>query len=219
MKILLEIDLSDSWGPPHDQGARPTCLAFALSDVNRHLNGVPQTLSAEYLYRSVARQTSGWTVGDGLQLSAALTAVGHPGQPSAIACPYASIEPVEIPPDLPLLPASPPEAARLYGSALAAESLDAQAVMAQLLEGKPVGLVLKLTESFFAPVMGVVDFSHKVLDGLRHAVVAIGVGRHGTTNQPLIRIRNSWGTSWGDGGNAWLPLNYLDVHAVMAFKV
>lgn len=219
MTIVVDTDVSSAWGVPHDQGSRPTCLAFALSDVNQHLNGTAKVLSAEYLYRSVARQTPGWKAGDGLQLAAALTTVGRTGQPSAAACPYAPFEPVEVPPGLPLLPASPPDAARLYGSTLTAADLDAHAVVAHLLEGKPVGLILKLTESFYRPVKGTIDFSHEVLNGLRHAVVAIGVGQHGTTSQPFIRIRNSWGTSWGDGGNAWLPFNYVDVHAVMAFKV
>lgn len=219
MTIVVGTDVSSTWGVPHDQGSRPTCLAFALSDVNQHVNRTDKVLSSEYLYRSVARQTSGWKAGDGLQLAAALTAIGKPGQPSAVACVYAPFEPVETPPSLPLLPSNPPDAARLYTSTLAAENLEAHAVVAHLLEGKPVGLILKLTESFYRPVMGIIDFSHEVLDGLRHAVVAIGVGHHGTTNQPFIRIRNSWGTDWGDGGNAWLPFNYVDVHAVTAFKV
>jgi hypothetical protein len=219
MTVIGSIDLSVGWGPSHFQGKRPTCLAFVLSDLNRHANNVVLALSAEYLYRSAAKRMPNWQAGHGLYLAPALEAVAQPGQPTALACPYAADEPAERPPNLPALPIVAASASRLYASPVQAADVDSAKVAAELLSGNPVGLVLKLTESFFKPVMGTIDFSNNVLDGLHHAVVAIGMGLHGTTQEPYIRIRNSWGTGWGDGGNAWLPFNYVDIHAVMAFKV
>ena len=219
MTIIASVDLSVDWGPSHFQGKRATCLAFALSDLNRHANNVTPALSAEYLYRSAAKRMPSWQAGHGLHLMPALEAVAQPGQPTALACPYATDEPAEQPPNLPTLPTIATSVSRLYASPVQVTDVDTSKIAAELLSGNPVGLVIKLTESFYTPVVGAVDFSHKVLDGLHHAVVAIGLGIHGTTQEPHIRIRNSWGTGWGDGGKAWLPFKYVDIHAVMAFKV
>lgn len=219
MTVIASVDLSIGWGPSHFQGMRPTCLAFALSDLNRHANNATSTLSAEYLYRSAARRMPSWQAGHGLYLASALEAVAQPGQPTALSCPYSTDEPAERPPSIPLLPTVPVDASKLYASPVHALDVDSTKVEAELLIGNPVGLVLRLTESFYKPVMGVIDFSHKVLDGLHHAVVAIGLGTHGMTHEPHILIRNTWGADWGDAGNAWLPFNYVDFHAVKAFKV
>lgn len=51
-----------------------------------------------------------------------------------------------------------------------------------------------------------------------HAVVAIGYDdemkiKHSNATAPTLKgallIRNSWGTSWGDGGYGWLPYEYV----------
>lgn len=49
-----------------------------------------------------------------------------------------------------------------------------------------------------------------------HAVVAVGyddsieiTGEDGKKTKGAIRIRNSWGTKWGENGYGWLPYEYL----------
>ena len=49
-----------------------------------------------------------------------------------------------------------------------------------------------------------------------HTVVAVGYDDHkvienayGETTEGALLIRNSWGTSWGQGGYGWLPYDYI----------
>lgn len=216
MTVVASIDLSTRCGPVQLQGARPTCLAFALSELNQYANDTSSALSVEYLYRSAASRIAGWKVGAGLYLDPAFAAVSRPGQPAVFAYPYLSHEPAEIPPALPVLSSDE----RLYVGAVHKLPGSASAVEAELLGGTPVGLILRLTDTFLAPVQGTVHFSHMLLNNdMHHAVVATGLGKHVATNDPYIRIRNTWGEEWGDGGNAWLPFSYVNFHAITAFKV
>jgi C1A family cysteine protease len=49
------------------------------------------------------------------------------------------------------------------------------------------------------------------LDG-GHAVLAVGYDDHHrcpNAGEGALRIRNSWGTDWGDDGYGWLPYQYV----------
>lgn len=216
MTVIASVDLAAGWGPVPTQGLRPTCLAFALSELNRYANSASSVLSAEYLYRSAARKIIGWKTGGGLFLRPAAQALAQPGQPTAKACPYLADEPTETPPAIPHLPAEE----ELYAGTVREVVTNSSKVEAELVDGNPVGLIVRMTDTFYAPVQGTVSFSHMVLDtDMHHAVIATGLGKHSMTSESYIRIRNPWGAGWGDAGNAWLPFEYVNFHAVSAFKV
>lgn len=71
----------------------------------------------------------------------------------------------------------------------------------QLLELYPVSIGIPWYQSMFEP-----DLQHMInvvpQSGIAggHQVVLVGQD----AEQQLVRVRNSWGTSWGDGGYAWL---------------
>jgi len=216
MSVTANIDLSASWGPTLVQGARSTCLAFAASELNRDLNRTGFLLSAEYIYRAAARMSALWHPGAGLHLSDVSAALSHNGQPADEHCFYLADEPTENPPDLPALPAL----ANLYKGRVQIISPTPQNVEAELLQRTPVGLILKLTQTFLKPDLGIIDFSHMLLTvGMHHAVVATGCGTCNDTGELHFRIRNTWGQTWGDQGCAWIPRSYVQSHAVTAFKV
>lgn len=220
MSVVQTLDLSQSLGAVHHQGFRNTCLAFALSDMNRHLNSARTPLSAEYLYRSAAQRMSNWKPDYGLYLAETLSAVKQPGQPTALAYPYAGVDPSEVPPNLEPLPTSPPGSDKLYSSSIRYEQVNAASVELALAQGYLVGLTLQLTQSFISVEDGVIEFSDQVInDKMCHSVIATGMGKHQATGESFIRIRNSWGDGWGDAGYAWLPFSYVDFHVVQAFKV
>lgn len=216
MTVVSSIDLSVNWEPPRSQGNRPTCLAFTASELNRNLSGTDLALSAEYIYRAAARRSATWKAGDGLLMTHLSEVLAQHGQPTDPVCPYLAHEPLEAPPDLPQLAASE----KLYTAAVQLISTAPQQIEDELRQGTPVGLILKLTDTFLKPTQGTIEFSHMLLSiNMHHAVVATGLGKHSGTGEPYFRIRNTWGETWGEQGHAWLPHSYVQSHAVTAFKV
>ena len=59
--------------------------------------------------------------------------------------------------------------------------------------------------------------AHVRADGALHAVALSGYRTRGLSREFLVK--NSWGTSWGKAGYAWIPESALRRHAVTAFRV
>lgn len=205
--IKEEIILGQASQPTRDQGIRPTCIAFALTEVELMAAPGMQALSPEYLYQSAARQTPGWMPHAGVPLGAALAAATA-GQPIEADYPYQAIEPTA---PIPPLPNSFP----LYGLPVQYYPTDIAQVIQTLRSGAPIGLGLQLTESFCRPVNGIVAFEANVRPDELHAVTAVGLGWDHT--EPHFLVRNSWGAGWGIQGNAWLPATYVQSHALCIF--
>jgi len=212
MTITTIVNLAEHWDDAHDQGTRPTCLAFTLSELNRRAYGTQQ-LSAEYLYRAAAQLSADWTPGGGLMLSHAGQALGASGQPSSASCPYCEDEPAESPPTLPDFDADE----SFYRNAISRLPIELTAISKIFALG-PVGLIVRITESFFDPVDGVIAYADQTVKGMSHAVVATGYGSD-ENGLEYLRIRNSWGVEWGDAGYAWLPMDYVLAHAAAAFHI
>lgn len=215
MSITIQHDLSAAFGPARNQGQRPTCVAFAMSDLSRYYAKCP-VLSAEYLYRSVAQNTPGWTPASGTNIARAVAATSAPGLPDEAFFPYQATQPTSPIPALPI--PTPPDV--FYSTTLTNGAISGSAyVKTKLAAGHPVGLVIKLTMDFGNPTNGLIPYGTKVLPNQRHAIVATGYGTHDETSEDYIYIRNSWGTAWGNQGHAWVHVNYIDNHTVSAFGV
>lgn len=52
-----------------------------------------------------------------------------------------------------------------------------------------------------------------------HAVVAIGYddGRKIGKEKGALKIRNSWGPGWGEGGYGWLPYRFIEAGLAVDF--
>mmetsp|Transcript_45921 Transcript_45921/g.71944 ORF Transcript_45921/g.71944 Transcript_45921/m.71944 type:complete len:350 (-) Transcript_45921:197-1246(-) len=87
---------------------------------------------------------------------------------------------------------------------------DLDAMRGCLAEGFPIVFGLKLTQRFFRPYPGGVVTTPDPNDpksaehGL-HAMLLVG---YSNRSQVFI-VRNSWGTSWGDNGYAYVPFDYI----------
>ena len=76
------------------------------------------------------------------------------------------------------------------------------AICQAILAFGPVLVSTRWPASWFRPdTNGVLPVPDSTVGG--HALVAIGWGARG------LHLRNSWGTSWGAAGDAWMPWDYL----------
>ena len=211
MTVAASVDLRSKLCPVRNQGVRPTCLAFALSELNRFFGHGTDPLSPDYLYLAAASRISGWRPHMGLRVDAALAAILRPGQPLESDHPYTNVEP-----SVPLSPL--PTFAKMHANSFVARSFVLKRLEAELRSGSPVGMGILLTHSFYRPSSdGIVRFDAAAIPDSGHAVVAVGLGNDTVSGHQHTLIRNSWGDAWGIGGYAWVPNTYLNQHALCIF--
>jgi hypothetical protein len=211
MTIQYKVNLSAHFGQARNQGRRGTCTVFAASDVNRVVCGATADLSPEFLYMSAGMLMPNWQVGEGIFPWAAMDAIRTLGQPLETDYPYQATHPAAA-----VRPVTAAGVA-MYCSDLGSHSEVMQEVLDRLNEGHPVGLVVRVTSGFYTPMAdGVIDAKAGIVPNTTHVVVATGWGNSAITGRH-VRIRNSWGTEWGQQGCAWLPEKFVDLHVIEAF--
>jgi hypothetical protein len=207
--VFIEHDLRQRFGEARDQGARPTCLAFAVSDTHAAVRGGAwKPLSAEYLYYHAVRRV-GAGPGGGTAPSGILETIEKDGQPTETGWPYLP----SLPSDLTLWvpPLDIGEVFCCEGEVIG-DSFDA--VWNLIVTGRPAVIGMSLSDAFYLPRHGIVDADEPVDTSRLHAVVAVAAGRRGSSR--LVLVRNSWGVHWGTDGYAWLAHDYLSPRVICA---
>ncbi len=200
----ISTDLRHRLGPARDQGPRPTCLAFAASDLHAAVRPGWTPLSCEAAFHH-AQNRAGRPPSSGAGLGFMLDALREDGQPAEEHWPY-----VPTPPANDAWSTPPADGVRFTrkGQPLPfgwVEIIDA------LQAGRPVLILLRLSASFYRPdAAGVVrPVPGEVGDpALGHAVLAVGHGE--IADAPVLLVRNSWGAGWGVAGHAWLTRTYVE---------
>ncbi|MFC3714333.1 C1 family peptidase [Sphingoaurantiacus capsulatus] len=203
--IEIDTDLRPMLGPVRDQGARPTCLAFAASDAHAALRDGWSPLSCEYAYFHAQRRCRR-THDQGATLSGMLETLKLDGQPEEAGWPYLNAVPSDLALWVPPLSIGP-----CFGRVGGMGAVDLAPIITSIAARNPVILLAYLSQAFFRPAAdGIVEPGvGEIPDlSLRHAVVAVGHGR--VDGQQAILVRNSWGAGWGLEGHAWLTKGFLE---------
>ncbi len=214
MKIKSVRDISPRLGPVRDQGKRPTCVAFALSDLhacNRSATFAP--LSVEYLYYHACLRAPAFNPSGGVTLPQILGAVEHDGQPDEVHWPYLVNLPADFKDYKP-----PPITAPIYRRPGRRFTGSIDEIEKELESDRATMVVFSSTLQFImAQPTTPVESSTTDQVLMPHAVVAVGVGEHPAGR--CVRIRNSWGAKWADGGHAWLSESYLNARLISLVRM
>lgn len=202
MAVKVRRDLRRMFGPARDQGNRPTCLAFAVTDTHSALRNPWEFLSCEHLYY-LAIQRMGIDPQFGASLSETLDALREDGQTTEAEWPY-----------MPTLPSKlhlwkpPTSLTNIYRRDARQLGATFAGVVAAIDKGTPIILNITISDAFYMPDFdGVISSAEEIDATRRHAVIAVGRGEN--DGEVVILFRNSWGHQWGLGGCAWVTQSYI----------
>lgn len=159
----------------------------------------------EYLFfHAMQRMPSGANPDAGTTMAAMCGALANEGQPLELDWPYLPAQPA------PSAWAVPAISSPCWKVVADATSKTFDEVVSELDANRPVVLGLIITSSFFhCDGTGCLPALKSDPERTGHAVLAVGHGTD-TTGEAHVLVRNTWGSSWGAAGHAWLSRTYIE---------
>ena len=143
LNITIEKDLRGLFGSARDQDPRPTCMAFAASDVHAGVRRGWEPLSVEWAYYHALKR-EGVEPHEGVSLAAMLTTLREDGQPKEAIWPYMAYMFTDV---ASYVPPSTTEPIYRRGSRRVAPDIDI--IVRKLNEGHPMLVTMSISSSFF----------------------------------------------------------------------
>jgi C1A family cysteine protease len=219
------VDLSEWFPPVEDQGSLGSCTANAgvgmVEYFQRRAFGKHLDASRLFLYK-VTRSLLHWTGDTGAYLRSTIGAMALFGVPPEEYWPYDIASFDQEPPNFCYAFAQNYQAIKYYR--LDPINVPKDEVLKRIKTNLAAGLPSMFGFTVYGSIAqagdtGEIPFPtpHEGVEG-GHAVVAMGYddakkiknnGPNGPQTTGALRIRNSWGTGWGDGGYGWLPYEYV----------
>lgn len=182
-------------------------MAFAASDAHARQHGPNAVFSAEYAFYYAAQGQLPMPHHDGVLPSAMYEAIAQQGQPDEPSWPYLRAADPLSPLVYPQSPANSPIFRRTPLKLITNSLAD------EIAKGLTPILVMRITQGFVMSNATGNLVKPSTTDSVvgNHAVIAVGTGVCSVSG-PCIRIRNSWGPAWGDGGHCWLTDAYVQAN-------
>jgi hypothetical protein len=202
--MTVATDLRPKFGAARDQGTRPTCLAFAMSDAHRAARSQGELFAADYAHYHAARRMNA-TMNAAVSTEAMREALEQDGQPLEAQCAYTDPRADDWKP--------PADVGALWKrpSALAKAAPPSEVLRVALGASRAHVLTLLISEAFYAPDPVTFEIADDASPDVgEHAVVVVGSRAAGD----FYLVRNSWGVDWGVEGYAWLAKRYVDARAI-----
>jgi hypothetical protein len=197
------VDLRPHFVPARDQGERPLCLVFAMSDLNSFTNQLLDALSAEYLAYRAYELCGQKDYTQGLTCDSVIQSLNIYGQP------YEHIHPYSMLFRAPLKFVVQNE--KIF-TAKGFQQLVNVADIKNYLNNKiAITLIVNLTSEFYSPIAPYILDAQNDFVGM-HAVVVVGYGEL-DDGQTAFLVRNSWGDSWANQGHAWITSSFCESRA------
>ena len=201
--VSITKDLRSHFDTVRDQGSRPTCIAFALSDTHGAVRPPHNLMSVEHLYFHAVKKSAKQDPHHGVSYKDAIDALNQNGQGHESEWPYMS----SLPSDLSTW--NPNKIIQSFKSDSTLHTVTVSDICSLLDQDRPSVIVFQPSTAFhYVDSSGLLPSSHFDQNlPSKHAVVSVGYGV--LNKEKHILLRNSWGPSWGDNGHAWLSENYL----------
>ena len=198
----VKTDLRGRFVTIRDQGSRPTCLAFAVSDTHSAVRGRMETLSSEFIFYHAVNSSHG-DPHRAVDFASILEAVRTKGQPAEFYWTYLRKIPTNTSTWKP-----PAGISQLYRRESIYKPNNVDDLLDRIDHDLPIIIGMTISDSFYLPEAGGIVSSNEPPDpSRRHAVIGLGHATRG--NERLVLVRNSWGNAWGINGYAWLNEKYL----------
>ncbi|WP_254280762.1 C1 family peptidase [Haloarcula marina] len=194
--LEAKVDRRTDFHEVQDQGPFKTCLSYATSAVHRINKNIEYSLSAEALHYTASE--GGFRTG--CNMMEIQEALFETGQPERHHCEEITMQNH--------LQWSPPSGVEYYQSDSSFENASIEVVQRLIQEGRYPILGIAITDKFRDPEPPWVLYPGEIVG--RHAVVGVGLGEF--NGNPVILVRNSWGSEWADSGYAWLDRSFLEDH-------
>lgn len=213
------VDLTSQFpDPPYDQGQLGSCVAngtAAAVDFARLKQGLtPLSPPARLYIYWYGRQLEGTISQDsGLEVRDGFKVIATHGAPAESDYPYNISK-------FTAKPSAKADADAKLDEAVRYLAVSKAQVYDVIASGYPVVIGFDVPEDFEGDqiaqtgIMPLTSWAGKAIGG--HCVVVVSTPKliNGT---PSVRVRNSWGTGWGDNGHFWMPTAFLQSEACTDF--